>query len=246
MAALDHIRRPARLATTRLMNSNGGNESWGTRGELQLLPKQALLATGPVDHANWNYRLVLGRVQRLRFELVRSMIRGSHAHRLLEIGYGSGIFLPELAKHAIELHGIDPHPFRDDVARVLAQRGVHAKLVSGTATQMPYEDDFFQIAVAVSTLEFIDDLPLACREVRRILAPGGIFVLVTPGYSPLPDLALRLLTRASPGDDFKDRRPQILPCLFREFVVDQQVDYPPLLHRMIRLYTALRLLSPTN
>jgi ubiquinone/menaquinone biosynthesis C-methylase UbiE len=164
----------------------------------------------------------------------------------LEIGYGSGIFLPELARHAGELHGIDPHPFSDDVAQVLARHGVHAKLVRGTATKMPYENGFFQTVVAISALEFIDDLPEACREIKRVLTPGGIFVLVTPGHSPLLDMGLRLLAHTSPRDDFQDRRTGILPCLFREFVVERRADYPPLLHPMIRIYTALRLSEPVN
>jgi SAM-dependent methyltransferase len=227
------------------MNSDIGNESLYPDGELRLLPEQALLTTGAVDHANWNYRPILGRIQRLRFDLIRSMLRGAHAQRLLEIGYGSGVFLPELARHADQLYGIDPHPFTDDVAQVLAQHGVHAKLVRGTATQMPYESVFFQSVVAVSALEFIGDLTQACREIKRVLAPGGIFVIVTPGHSPLLDLGLRLVTGASARDDFQDRRAGILPCLYREFVVDRRADYPPSAHG-IRLYTALRLSVPAD
>lgn len=228
------------------INSNRDNESRGSYNALRLLPEQTLIITGAVDHGNWNYRPVLGRIIRLRFDLIRSMLNGSHAKRLLEIGYGSGIFLPELARHADELHGIDPHSFTDEVAQVLAQHGVHAKLVSGTATRMPYDNGFFQTVVAASALEFIDDLPLACHEIKRILAPGGIFVLVTPGYSPLLDLGLQLATGASPRNDFQDRRPQILPCLLREFVVERRTDFPPLLNHLIRLYTALRLTAPGN
>ena len=198
------------------MHSTSGNGFRNQHGDLRLLPEHALLTTSAVDHGNWNYRPILGRIQRLRFNLIRSMLQGSHAQRLLEIGYGSGIFLPELARYADQLYGIDPHPFSDEVAQVLAQNGVHASLVRGTATQMPYENAFFQIVVAVSVLEFIDDLPLACREVKRVLSPGGIFVMVTPVHSPLLDLGLQLITGTSPRDDFRDRRPRILPCLLRE------------------------------
>jgi SAM-dependent methyltransferase len=196
-------RLPVVWTSAGLMNSDLSNESRDAGGELRLLPEQALLTTGAVDHASWNYRPILGRIQRLRFDLVRLMLRGSRARRLLEIGYGSGVFLPELAQH-----------------------GVQAKFVCGTATQMPYESGFFQTVVAVSALEFIDDLAQACREIKRVLAPGGIFALVTPGHSPLLDLGLRIVTGASPRDDFQARRPQILPGLYREFVVDRRADYP--------------------
>jgi SAM-dependent methyltransferase len=214
-----------------------------TLDPLRLLPKQALLTTSSVDHAGWNYRPFLGRIQRIRFDLVRSMLRGTHAGRLLEIGYGSGVFLPELAKYAAELYGIDPHPFAENVSRVLAQHGVQAKLVGGTATSMPYEDGFFQIVVAVSALEFIDDLWDVCREVKRVLAPSGIFAVVTPAHSAMLDLGVRVMTGSSPRDDFQNRRESILPCLYSHFLVDRRADYPPFAHGM-RIYTALRLSLP--
>jgi ubiquinone/menaquinone biosynthesis C-methylase UbiE len=211
-----------------------------TSGSLSLLPEQALLATSGVDHADWNYRPVLGRIQRLRFELIRSILRGTHAKRLLEIGYGSGVFFPELAKHADHLHGVDPHPFSVEVTHILAQHGVKANLVPGTATELPFADGFFQTVVAVSVLEFIDDLAKVCREVKRVLEPGGSFVIVTPANSPILDLGVRMMTGVSPKSDFQNRRQGILPRLYHEFVVDQRVDYPSFAHGA-RLYTALRL-----
>src|SRR4051794_33527059 len=114
------------------------------RDSLNLLPEQELLATSAVDHADWNYRPILGRIQRLRFDLILSMLRGSFAKRLLEIGYGSGIFLPELSKHGSDLHGIDPHPFAGDITKILSKHNVKAKLVTGTAERMPYVNGYFQ------------------------------------------------------------------------------------------------------
>jgi ubiquinone/menaquinone biosynthesis C-methylase UbiE len=214
-----------------------------TSGSLSLLPKRALLATSGVDHAEWNYRPVLGHIQRLRFELIRSILRGTHATRLLEIGYGSGVFFPELAKHADQLHGVDPHRFSGEVKNILAQYGVNANLVHGTATELPFADGFFQTVVAVSVLEFIDDLAKVCREVKRVLQPGGSFAIVTPANSPVLDLGVRMMTGASPKSDFQNRRQGILPTLYREFVVDQRIDYPSFA-QSARLYTALRLSAP--
>ena len=211
-----------------------------TGNSLSLLPERALLVTSEIDHANWNYRPLLGRIQRLRFDLTRGILRGTHSSRLLEIGYGSGVFFPELAKYSNELHGIDPHPFPEKVKAALAQNGVKANLVQGTATDLPFTDGFFQTIVAVSALEFIDDLDTACREVKRVLEPGGRFVVVTPGHSPILDLGVRVMTGASPKNDFQKRREQILPCLYREFDVQQRTDYPSFAHGA-RLYTALSL-----
>src|ERR1700720_3588781 len=74
-------RLPVVWTSAGLMHSDLGNESRDAGGELRLLPEQALLTTGAVDHASWNYRLILSRIQRLRFDLVRLMLRGSRARR---------------------------------------------------------------------------------------------------------------------------------------------------------------------
>jgi ubiquinone/menaquinone biosynthesis C-methylase UbiE len=207
----------------------------------KLLPASALLKTGDVDHAIWNYRPVLGLIQRLRFRLIRSLLGKQRYPRLLEIGYGSGVFMPELALHCNELYGIDPHHQEEAVTEVLAKHGVTAKLASGSAESMPYEDSFFDAVVVVSALEFIPDLEKACHEIRRVLAPNGIVAIVTPGHSPMVDFGLRVLTGKSPAKDFEDRRQAILPCLGRSFHVQKRIQYPPLLHHVVRLYTALRM-----
>lgn len=211
------------------------------RDTLQLLPRDAIAQTNGVDHADWNYKPILGRIQRLRFSLVRKLLRHSHANRLLEIGYGSGIFMPELDKYCDNLYGIDPHPHHDTVAHTLAKHGVRSNLVSGSAMSMPYEDDFFDTIVAVSAMEFVSDLRLACVEIRRVLAPGGSFVVITPGESPLVDLGLKVLTGKTAKADFADRRSAIMPCLTEHFDIRQRIDVPRFIGPALKLYTALHL-----
>src|SRR5690606_26267525 len=77
-------------------------------GGLRLLPRGALVKTGTVDHADWNYRPVLGPISRIRFKLALALLP-SPSRRLLEVGYGSGIFMPELARTCEVLYGLDTH-----------------------------------------------------------------------------------------------------------------------------------------
>lgn len=208
---------------------------------LRLLPPAALLHTGEVDHADWNYRPGVGTIQRLRFKLIRSLLGNQCYSHLLEIGYGSGVFMPELARRCDHLYGADPHPHPEKVAAILAEHGVEATLASAGADALPYPDGLFDCLVVVSALEFIPDLDAACREMLRVMTPDGILVIVTPGVSPMLDLGLKILTGASPKDDFGDRRKRILPCLLSHFQVERRMDYPPVIHRATRLYTAMRL-----
>lgn len=205
--------------------------------KLALLPESSLLRTGPVDHADWNYRPVIGSIQRLRFRLIRRLL-GKQSHgRLLEIGYGSGVFMPELARHAGELFGIDPHTMATEVEDVLRKHGVEASLVTGSAEVLPYADGFFDCVVSVSAIEYVDDIEAACRELTRVLKPGGRLVIATPGKSPVWDLALRVSTGEDPGQ-YSDRRERLLPTLKQHFTVSREIGVPPL-GRLLRLYSGV-------
>ncbi len=208
---------------------------------VQLLPVDALIATSEVDHADWNFRPVVGNVIRLRYAMLQRILAHRHFGKTLEIGYGSGVFMPQLARQTDHLYGIDPHPRCREVTEVLSRFGVSAELVTGSATQMPYPDQFFDCVLAASAMEFIDDLPQACREIRRVLRPQGVLAVVTPGESPLLDLGLKILTGASPKKDFGDRRKSIIPTLLEHFELRQRMDRPRYLHRVVRLYTAFEL-----
>lgn len=206
--------------------------------KLELLPKSALIVTGPVDHADWNYRPLIGRVQRLRFRLVRRLLGAQTYGRLLEIGYGSGVFMPELSRHADELFGIDPHPMPTEVAAVLQKYGIHASLSTGSAELLPYTDGFFDCVVSVSAMEYVEDIEAACGELRRVLKPGGRLVIATPGASPLLDLALRASTGEDPGQ-YADRRQRLLPTLKKHFTLRKERAVPRFGGRLFRLYTGV-------
>ncbi len=209
---------------------------------LNLLPLNALVKTGDVDHADWNHKFLLGRISRARFHLIKRLLSEKRGARLLEIGYGSGVFLPEPSKYADEIYGVDVHHEQEKVTEKLAAFDVKVKeLTTGGAETMPWEDDFFDFVVAVSALEFVEDLEKVCGEVKRILKPSGSFFVVTPGQSPMLDFGLKILTGKNAKEDFADRREMILPTLFKHFDVKKQFAFPRFGSKLIKLYTALEL-----
>ena len=212
-----------------------------TQRALRLLPRTVLTKTGPVDEAAWNYQPLLGAIQRKRFQLAVRLLGQQRFRRLLEIGYGSGIFQLELSNHCDELYGIDPHPMPDAVTETLRQQGVTAHLYSGDAAAMPFADGFFDCAVAVSAVEFIGDLDRACVEVTRVLQPGGIFIVVTPGSSAVVDFGLKVLTGQSAKQNFGERRQAVVPTLLKHFDLQSELAFPAFTGALGRLYTALKL-----
>ena len=208
---------------------------------LTLLPPESLVRTGPVDHADWNYRPFLGSIQRRRFHLALELLGSQRWRRLLEIGYGSGVFMPELASRCDELYGIDVHQRSEEVAASLSRNGVSARLRSGSATELPFEGRYFDAAVCISALEFVDDIEEACDEIVRVLAGSGVLVVVTPCHSTVLDLGLKLLTGASAKQDFAGRRRNTVSALKQRFSVIASSSFPPFSPSLMRLYQAFKL-----
>jgi SAM-dependent methyltransferase len=208
---------------------------------MRLLPPDALLKTGDVDHADWNYRPLLGTIIRARYRLVLSLLATQRGGRLLEVGYGSGVFMPELSHFCDELYGIDPHQMPLQVQELLARFETDAHLYTASAEAMPFDAAFFDCIVVVSALEFVSDLRRACEELRRVLKTDGSLIVVTPGHTPLVDFGLKVLTGKSAKADFGDRRQLLIPTLLEYFIVERQLIIPPIGSSMVHLYTALKL-----
>lgn len=206
-----------------------------------LLNREQLIPTGPVDHADWNYRPFLGTILRWRFQMMLKLLGTRKFDSLLEIGYGSGVFMPELARHCRRLNGIDIHDRHAEVGDVLRANAVEADLRSGSMTKMPFRDESFDCVVALSAMEFVDDIEAASAEIRRVLKPTGQFLMVTPGSSPLLDCGLWILTRESARKDFGGRRERIVPALRHHFHVTEEIRSPRLGHQLVCVYRGLQM-----
>jgi 2-polyprenyl-3-methyl-5-hydroxy-6-metoxy-1,4-benzoquinol methylase len=208
---------------------------------VRLLKAELLIKTGEVDHANWNYRPFIGWIQRLRFKLAISFLNEVQCHRLLEVGYGSGIFMPELDRYCEELHGIDIHNKAKEVQKVLEQAGIKTKLYSASVESTIFPNNYFNYVVAVSALEFVHNINAACQEIRRILKPNGFLIVITPGHSKIYDMGLEILTGESAKQDYVNRRELLLPTLLENFSITQSLIFPPVICRVVPLYIGLKL-----
>ena len=207
----------------------------------KLLPRTSLVKTSEVDKAEWNFTPLFGIFQRLRFRMILSLLPKRRFHRLLEIGYGSGVFLPELARHCDELYAIDKHAKNTDVARSLEPHQIQAQLFSGSALELPFGNQMFDCIVAVSCLEYIDPLDRAAQEIARVLKTDGCLIFVTPGNSPVLDFGLYLLTGCRANEQYGKRRDFLVPTLMRTFVVQHELTAPQIGRRLLTLYRAMRL-----
>jgi len=208
--------------------------------KLSLIPRETLIKTGDVDEADWNYQPILGYIQRRRFKLIMKLLSDQKFFRLLEVGYGSGIFMKQLAQYCDELYGVDIHECNGSVQDMLSKLNVKTQLFSENATSMHFEQNFFDCIVAVSTIEFIDDIHAACVEFKRILKPQGFLIIVTPGHSPVVDMGLRILTGVNAKSKYKNRRQVLSNILMNHFNIEKKLTFPSF-PPGFRLYTAYKL-----
>ena len=66
-------------------------------------------------------------------------------------------------------------------------------------------------------MEFVDDIPKALTEIKRILKPGGIFITICPMESKLLDFFLSLYTTKKPKEEFGNARESVTKLLEEHF-----------------------------
>jgi ubiquinone/menaquinone biosynthesis C-methylase UbiE len=88
--------------------------------------------------------------------------------RGIEIGVGSGLFAEPLGIHV----GLEPS---GEMRSKAVKRGVN--VVDGTAENLPFMDDFYDFALMVTTICFVDDVKQSINEAKRIVKAGGKLII---------------------------------------------------------------------
>lgn len=86
----------------------------------------------------------------------------------IEIGIGTGRFALPLGI----IEGVEPSSVMHNFA---LHKGL--RVYDGIAEKLPLADASYDFALMVTTICFVDDVEKAFREVRRVLKPGGNFII---------------------------------------------------------------------
>ncbi|GAA1960896.1 class I SAM-dependent methyltransferase [Kitasatospora viridis] len=99
--------------------------------------------------------------------------------RVLDLGAGRGALTGAALARGCEVTAVDVAPGM--VERIAAQYpGVRAARVMD-AQRLDFPDASFDLVCAGFVIHLLDDPAAAAREVRRVLAPGGVFSFSVPG-----------------------------------------------------------------
>jgi ubiquinone/menaquinone biosynthesis C-methylase UbiE len=130
--------------------------------------------------------------------LTRAALAVSAGERVLDIGSGPGLLAAELAQETGadgHVHGIDPSESMLAMARrrPVGRDAAPMDFQAGDALALPVADASFDAAVSTQVLEYVEDVPGALAEARRVLRPGGRLLVTVPFHGRVKGAAIALL-----------------------------------------------------
>jgi ubiquinone/menaquinone biosynthesis C-methylase UbiE len=109
---------------------------------------------------------------------------------ILDVGCGTGewlIYLREEQKHRGRLVGLDISSgmMRSGI-EASQQRGLEIEFIVGSADELPFPDQSFDVITALHMLYHMPEIPKTLREIKRVLRPGGTFATSTNSQTERP------------------------------------------------------------
>jgi len=103
-------------------------------------------------------------------DIVRAKYVGKHLlegkGKCLDAGCGANLYTGLVEGKGYQWYGIDVNSI--------------PPAVYGSVTEIPFEDEFFDVVLCVDVLEHVGKDFVAVKEMFRVLKPGGVLVLHTP------------------------------------------------------------------
>lgn len=142
------------------------------------------------------------------YPLLRSWLEMAAPTRILEIGCGQGDCSRNINLAGRSYVGVDPSPFLIKRAKELYE-SEQRRFIPGNAYNLPFAGSEFDGVFSVMVWHLLSDIHAAAQEMRRILRPGGHFLIVTANpaaYAEWAELYTNVKTdgRRFEGDMVRD------------------------------------------
>ena len=128
-------------------------------------------AIRPISHRSTNEKVL---------QLVRPLVR--KGVKVADVGAGEGFFSQQLGQQLQAKSGLDPSEVIsacDIFPEYFLYSAVECKKISSDG-RLPYDDSSIDVVCSLEVVEHVEDQFAFCRELFRILKPGGIAFLSTP------------------------------------------------------------------
>lgn len=122
--------------------------------------------------------------------------------KILDVGCGTGVVAGRLAAAGYDVTGADPSP---GMLAYLAEHAPEVRAVAGSATDLPFENDSFDLTYCVAVMHHIAEpeaVHRSLREMVRVTRPGGQILIWD--HNPRNPYWKNLMARV-PQDDGSER-----------------------------------------
>ena len=115
------------------------------------------------------------------YEILRKELQDVHQKHVLELATGSGSAVNFLANDN-QYTGTDISPglLRKAVKSFRNAGFKNAEFYVTSADALPFDDNLFDIALCILSLNFFNDINKVLQEVKRVATPAGIFICSVP------------------------------------------------------------------
>ncbi|GBF08530.1 putative S-adenosylmethionine-dependent methyltransferase [Aeropyrum pernix] len=126
------------------------------------------------DESYYTERVYYSKKHFIRY--VKFLLKNKEDIRWLDIGCGLGYLVKEAMEEGIDAYGIEISDY------ALRNAIIKERVKLGSITDIPFEDEYFDVVSAFDVLEHIHprDTFKALSEIHRVLKPKGILIMTTP------------------------------------------------------------------
>jgi ubiquinone/menaquinone biosynthesis C-methylase UbiE len=107
--------------------------------------------------------------------------------KVLDLGCGTGRLISEMLIDGGEVTGVD---VSDEMLKIAREKFPNVEFVQGISSDLPFENDTFDVVVAAFLIVHVRDLRTTFREIHRVLKEGGRLILTNINQRKSPKLKM--------------------------------------------------------
>ena len=124
-------------------------------------------------------------------ENIYNYLKDKEYKNLLDIGCGTGYLINMLAQeYEAEFTGLDLSP--EMIKQANNKNIKNAKFVEGKSDEIPFNDNTFDIVTCSQSFHHYPDTDKAMQEAKRVLKPGGLYILSDTGVGFFKMLGVKI------------------------------------------------------